>query len=652
MANFTIMRNGLNTEIAGDPHIGQSSEDVTVAVKDDGTYSGYAKRLYYSYCYHNELHRALSAVNSNNEFIIPVQAFFEPGMVKLSVELSNGTNCPACNACFLIVTDGAKDIDTSVLPSEKTWQSYIQSYIKSDVYALEKRIDNIAKLPSGSTSGDAELMDIRIGADGTTYDSAGTAVREQISSLNGDLIKLDNGEIIYFSVNESELESGGINYSNGTLVDKANVKRTRDFISVEVGKKLSVYCKNGNGVNLIFYNSDESYGESRSVSATSTTASRTVTINYPKLKIEYIYYNSSYPISVNNVGFYTVSSIDENLEALKKFLYETTPLDSYDFDDLINGYYFVSRDSRHADLSNAPNNMKYGNFFVLAHPIGTAVIQFAYSSTNELNVQRGWFRVFNSNSVIIKWSDLNIMYHKTQDKYVAFGDSITHGYQKTVDGQSLLTKYQYWKTVSNTLKLFGEEGANTGSGYVYIQGNKNGLRIIEEYDFSDVNLVSVAFGTNDWNANIPLGSIDDAAENKNINTNGTYTNSENTLYSAIKYCVEKILESNPKIILVLITPINRTQIGNSGSALSRDTNWAYGARNTAGYTLGDVCKAVVDVAQYYGVPYIDNREGNPINRITLPKLTVDGLHLTDYGYMKLGQFYAGKIGAIYRSYEI
>lgn len=106
-------------------------------------------------------------------------------MVKLSVELSNGTNRPACNACFLIVTDGAKDVDASVLPSEKTWQSYIQSYIKSDVYALEKRIDNLI-LSSGSESS-AEVIDARTGYDGTAYDTLGTAIRGQVQQLNDSL---------------------------------------------------------------------------------------------------------------------------------------------------------------------------------------------------------------------------------------------------------------------------------------------------------------------------------------------------------------------------------------------------------------------------------------------------------------------------------
>lgn len=46
--------------------------------------------------------------------------------------------------------------------------------------AAEARMDTFTSLPSGSTSGNAELADIRIGLDGKKYSSAGTAVREQI----------------------------------------------------------------------------------------------------------------------------------------------------------------------------------------------------------------------------------------------------------------------------------------------------------------------------------------------------------------------------------------------------------------------------------------------------------------------------------------
>ena len=73
----------------------------------------------------------------------------------------------------------------------------------TDLLARE-RIDNLAKLPSGSTSGDAELVDIRVDRNGKTHPNAGEAVRQQINEIDQKYetetssLKQDIGEITYY----------------------------------------------------------------------------------------------------------------------------------------------------------------------------------------------------------------------------------------------------------------------------------------------------------------------------------------------------------------------------------------------------------------------------------------------------------------------
>lgn len=478
--------------------------------------------------------------------------------------------------------------------------------------------------------------------------------------VNSDLSSFDNGKL-NVKISADLWEHGFINAS-GQLVDDNVHLRTKDFILFDTSAEYTIFCLNGNGCIFRFYEDDGTFKQSINVTATDSITSRIFNPPSKKAKIVLNYYSSDFHISIDNFILKKQSNMQSEINNILgniENIFEDSVLyrknDITDFDELKSGSCWISinkSQSLTTPLINAPEDMRWGNFAVATFKVlSNYYLQLVITSTNEKGKYGAYIRLYTKGNNVIRWSDLDVRFLKSQDTYVAFGDSITHGYLKTENGQSVLTTYQYWKTVGNILKLNASEGANTGSGFVFVQGNKNALRIIEEYDFTNVNLATFAFGTNDWNGNIPLGTINDKAINGNVNANGTYINTTNTIYSAIKYCVEKALSQNPKMTLILITPINRSQAGNSGATLTKNNNWGYGATNKAGYTLGDVCQAIVDVAKYYGIRYIDNREGCPINRLNVQRLTTDGLHPDDWGYMKLGQYYTGQISAIYRPYQ-
>lgn len=268
MADFKIMRNGLNTEIVGDPHIGQSSEDVTVAVTDDGTYTGYEKKLYYSYGYRNQIYRAIADENSSNEFVIPMTAFLEPGMVRLSLELSKGTNKPTCNAVFIIVTEGAKSVAASdILPDDATWEQYVASYVKSHADTLKG--DKGDKGDKGEKGEQGTPTDDQVQAsvdkwlmehpEATTTVEDGSITEEKFSSDT----KLWNTQRL--SIISNEYKNSG--YA-GELFNQfgANINVFADYIDTDSHKELfyRVYRNNvvGDGkvgIMLACYDSGKNY---------------------------------------------------------------------------------------------------------------------------------------------------------------------------------------------------------------------------------------------------------------------------------------------------------------------------------------------------------------------------------------------------------
>ena len=89
---------------------------------------------------------------------------------------------------------------------------------KAEIDVERKRIDNLAKLPAGSTTGDAELKDIRVGADGTIHGTAGEAVRKQVGSLKEDLVEIRDGVFSKNLIGMNEGELYQVNIKPGTYI--------------------------------------------------------------------------------------------------------------------------------------------------------------------------------------------------------------------------------------------------------------------------------------------------------------------------------------------------------------------------------------------------------------------------------------------------
>lgn len=498
---------------------------------------------------------------------------------------------------------------------------------KKEIAVERARIDQMTKLPDGSTTGDAELQDIRVGADGKTYETAGVAVREQVSSLNEDKAKyigIFNGSFFnkkYDLLYGSNWILGSI--SNGQTTDVKNRIRTEiidisnmpnEFIvNVEDGYMWNFYdfdniyagleWKNGGYFNweqhetpkhvaFLVKKSDDS--EITDVSETSS-----------KIKIEFSLFDS----------FYT----DRHM------ILESTSLSTY----LENGCYGCAS-SIIDTIPDKPDFVRKGFILFVNN------VNYSYHGNNFIKVQHIYdragncgYRMITANNAVDDWICLHNQ-NPEKEKLISVGDSIPLGTWSWLDDggyqhTAVDTSISYVQVMCDILGLENLNYCHGGLGWLRNANDGILLRpLLDTIDFSVAKTVFIQLGTNDWNYGFELGDVSDTKDTE-------------TVCGGVRYAIEYIMEHNPLIKLCIVLPFNRAPYG-----ASYKYNWGYGGYNKYNKTLKDYCSAIKTICEEYGVQYIDCTLNSAIGRLNIKSMCPDGTHPSKEAHNILGHEFAGR----------
>lgn len=215
MTTIELVANDQLLQVTVNPTISsgeQNTVEVHVDFSDD--WDGFSKSaVFFTSLNKNAIYEI---VMTDGKCIVPAEVMEKSCLLYVGIRGVNSNNNEVKTTSLVKykISEGTPSGNsTEVEPTPDVYQQLLTAYGKTDnsinkeisdrksAISIEKaerqaeiaveraRIDNMSTLTEGSTTADAELLDIRVKADGSTATSAGNAVREQVSELKRDLIE-------------------------------------------------------------------------------------------------------------------------------------------------------------------------------------------------------------------------------------------------------------------------------------------------------------------------------------------------------------------------------------------------------------------------------------------------------------------------------
>jgi len=170
--------------------------------------------------------------------------------------------------------------------------------------------------------------------------------------------------------------------------------------------------------------------------------------------------------------------------------------------------------------------------------------------------------------------------------------------------------YRLAEAIANNDFNYQDEAIANYSGFPsYFSSH---LETLKNIDFSKVDYITIAYGTNDYTAGIEIENPDDPED-------------VTTYKGALRYSLRLICEAYPNLKILVCTPMYRFWSNEDGSFKEDSDTKTF---NSHGDTLPEFVEATKEVAKEFKMPYLDNYFELGINKYNRLEYftTTDGTH--------------------------